>query len=316
MFVTRISLALWTLGAFQLLAIAQDVQLRQAHRGGTTTLAIRPDGKQFATAGNDHLVKLWDAASGQCTATFSGHHVPVTAVAFSPAGSLLVSADRAGRLLLWKPESSATARLLEGHPLCINGIAFAPGGGSFMTCSQDRRVKIWSSETGALIRAVGPLSAALTALAVAPDGRHCTVSGQDGLIIRIDLANGSAMPLAHDKVSIHSLSFTSDGSQLLAGGGDGVIRGWRVNDRCELPALNGHRDAIVSLHTSADGRRLLSVGESGQTVLWDAVSGKALFSHRFPAPAICGSLASDGSHALVVAGTNGFFQLTLPQRVQ
>ena len=51
-----------------------------------------PDGKTLASAGDDRMVKVWDATTGQEIRTLRGHAESVIVVAYSPDGKTLVSA--------------------------------------------------------------------------------------------------------------------------------------------------------------------------------------------------------------------------------
>ena len=63
-------------------------------------IAISPDGDSLASGSDDHVVRLWDVASGILKQTLEGHTDSVESVAFSPDGHTLatVSSDRTARL--------------------------------------------------------------------------------------------------------------------------------------------------------------------------------------------------------------------------
>jgi WD40 repeat protein len=83
--------------------------LAEGHEGAIRALGFSPDGRRFATAGEDRRIGVWDAASGARlfwlrageAGTESAHQGAVTAVSFTPDGHL-VSAGRDNTLKVWK----------------------------------------------------------------------------------------------------------------------------------------------------------------------------------------------------------------------
>ena len=47
---------------------------RLSHGGPISAVAVRPDGKRFATAGSNNIARLWDAADGKALAEMRGEH--------------------------------------------------------------------------------------------------------------------------------------------------------------------------------------------------------------------------------------------------
>ena len=65
-------------------------------------LAFSPDGRTFATAGDDTSVILWDVPSTQPTGRLMGHTDTVRALAFAPDSKRLFSASWDGDSRTWE----------------------------------------------------------------------------------------------------------------------------------------------------------------------------------------------------------------------
>ena len=65
------------------------------------TPAFSPDGSRLAAPVPGHAVALWEAATGERLATFTGHAHEATSVAFSPNGARLVSGATDGSVIVW-----------------------------------------------------------------------------------------------------------------------------------------------------------------------------------------------------------------------
>ena len=89
----------------------------KAHDGWIRCLAVSPDGKWLASGGNDHLVKLWDIASGKPVATLKAHQRHVYSVAFHPTKPWLLSGDLMGYVHQWDLDKHQSMRSFHAKDL-------------------------------------------------------------------------------------------------------------------------------------------------------------------------------------------------------
>jgi WD40 repeat protein len=75
--------------------------VRPVPRGPLALMILSPDGTLLAISGQDQMVHLWDAATGQELAAWRAHTASVTKLAFSPDGRILASSGSDGVIRLW-----------------------------------------------------------------------------------------------------------------------------------------------------------------------------------------------------------------------
>lgn len=83
-------------------ATASGEELRRIpHEKVVRAVALSPDGKVIATAGNSRGIRLFDADTGAPRGTLAGHRDGVSSLAFSPDGRRLLSGGFDGSAILW-----------------------------------------------------------------------------------------------------------------------------------------------------------------------------------------------------------------------
>jgi WD40 repeat protein len=105
------------------------------------------------------------------------------------------------------------------------------------------------------------------------------------------------------------VALSSDGAFLVAGTVTGEVWLWRVADRTQLLAVQGHIGLVSGVALNADGRLLASGGEDGMVRLWEASTGRllaALQGHTGGVRSV--GLSADG-RLLVSGGFDGTVRL-------
>ena len=106
-------------------------------------MAVSPNGKRLAAAGDYPLLRVWDAATAEHVASLPVA-TNIRSVAFSPDGKLLAAGGADGSVRFWDAATWRPLRSLEGHFVEVRDIAFSADSRRLATASFDGTVRVWS----------------------------------------------------------------------------------------------------------------------------------------------------------------------------
>ncbi|MFC5684703.1 WD40 repeat domain-containing protein [Amycolatopsis mediterranei] len=167
---------------------------------GIQELAISPDGRRLAAAGDDSNVWMWDITHPTgllVPSLLSGHNSDVKSVAFSPDGHFLASASRDATVRLWdldnprgrdktpvnpSPDKPLDLTGLIVHPDVVYSVAFSGDGATLASAAADGRVRLWDVHDRDHPTALADLTGhtdRVYSVAFGPDGHTLASAGQD-----------------------------------------------------------------------------------------------------------------------------------------
>ena len=77
-------------------------------------MAVRRDGRQIATGGEDGMVRTWDPATGRPALPPIDHGASISALAYDPTGTALASGGMDSTVRVW---SATSGRPAPGAPI-------------------------------------------------------------------------------------------------------------------------------------------------------------------------------------------------------
>ena len=276
----------------------------RAHPNTVRSVAFSPDpdGTRIVSGGDDNTVKVWDASSHQPNGNpLRGHRGTVSSVAFTTDGTRIMSGSFDGSVRVWDAVLGLPIPAGQGDE--IRAVAFSPDKSRMVMASggSDGTVKLWDAKTAAQIARLGEPSKdtnrAINGLAFDRDGGRIATAATDG---RVSLWNVKdrrvvELPMIDPPVGeprlpnprVQSVAFNKDGTQIVAGGFDGMVRLWDAKSLKPLGAMSAHKVVdgqtvpyqVWSVAFSPDGRRVVSgsgfdtynnqVGQNNLVQLWN-----------------------------------------------
>jgi WD40 repeat protein len=252
------------------------------HDGPVRFVAIRPDGKMLATAGDDRWVRLWDPVTGQPLRPPLEHHGQVMGLAFSPGGRFLFVStltDPTGRsawqvwdvITGWAPvQSFPNAELhfsSDGKRLVL-----IPGDGGRAPVQLYQAVDRWRP-AGSPMRVSGGNG---EASALSPDAKWLAAGGGNPRepVEVWDTGTGRLHQRLPYPGHLWKLSFSPDGKWLAAAAWDSTARVWDTKDWKPAGPPLRHQEHVRDVAFSPDSTLLATASFDGTVRLWDPAGGQ------------------------------------------
>ncbi|MBA3751269.1 hypothetical protein H0X06_00495 [Candidatus Dependentiae bacterium] len=273
------------------------------------------------------IIELWDIKKGTQTRSFKLKSCPtgVVSIAFRPDGKSFITGLIDGQVIAWNSETLKPITEFKGHTNNVMSVAFSPDGRLLLTGSIDKTVRIWDAQTGKLIRtflfceeissvAFNPQCDTRNSLGFSQDSDFQTIligfNDPGSFSLNLDSAGSALLCNAftgkhlmlfdgHLK-GVTTATFSPDGSKILTGSQDGIIRLWsartgnrpsgsKVHIKLEYgsdkwvdvltgeqlaqlqltPMSWGDSNEITTALFSPDGKKILTTSLDKKVQVWD-----------------------------------------------
>jgi WD40 repeat protein len=241
-----------------------------------TAVAISPDGRLVAAAGDDHLVHLWSLADGRRLHSLRGHLDWVRSLSFSADGARLASGGDDRRVLVWDLASGRQAQALGGNDKAVYCLRYSPDGRTLAAVGFDRQLKLYEAASGDLATVLACPCTDMRAVAFSPDSRLMASAGRNGQVRVWDVLSQSIAfeRNLHDR-RIRALAFSHDGGHLAVAGDASQIVILDGRNGLPLGTIPNLAGRVMSLAYVGPG--LLASGSSDNSIqLWDVTTAREL----------------------------------------
>jgi WD40 repeat protein len=251
-------------------------------------VTFTPNGKAIAVTSQGKVIHLFNFESGEKIRDFARDNPESSLKGFEEALGIAFSHD--GKLLAAggfdNDKGLYFARLLEvetgkelrrfmhtRYSYGIPSLALSPDGKMLATRSHDGCFRVFDVATGKLLREFASDGGGrkLGTVAFSPDSKTVAAAGDS---IRLYDTTTWAERLRIDRKQASHLQFTDGGKTLTAAFSSAICRWDATTGKSLFP--EGVDSPVAQIIVTADGRRVFTRGQGGDTHLWDAATGKHL----------------------------------------
>ncbi|TKX25480.1 transcriptional repressor [Elsinoe australis] len=280
-----------------------DVELvhNLAHPSVVCCVRFSRDGR-FVATGCNRSAQIFDVETGNQVSHLQDNSLSqdgdlyIRSVCFSPDGFHLATGAEDKIIRIWEIQARAVRHRFAGHEQDIYSLDYSSDGRYIASGSGDRTVRLWDIQGNQCMLSLA-IEDGVTTVAISPDNRFLAAGSLDksvrvwdmqtgNLLERLEEANGNP---GH-KDSVYSVAFAPQSRELVSGSLDRTIRMWELqphyggmrNGADQVPkggkcirTFEGHKDFVLSVALTPDGRWVLSGSKDRGVQFWDPTSGDA-----------------------------------------
>jgi serine/threonine protein kinase len=213
----------------RVLILHRGFYIYPGHSGAVHALVWSPDGQYLASAGNDHTVQVWDAATGDSFSAYGGHSDTVFALAWSPNGKRIASGGSDHSLRVWHVASGRKVFTKRNHSNIVLGVAWSPDGRYIASGGSDHKVHIWDAASGGNVLTYRGHSDTVHAVAWSPDGKHIASGSSDQTVQVWEALTGHNVFTHRGHTDrVNAVAWSSDGQRIASGSQDRTVQVWQA----------------------------------------------------------------------------------------
>jgi WD40 repeat protein len=201
----------------------------QAHDAEINSTQYSPDGSMILSAGNDGIVRLWDAQNGNLLREIT-REGGVRVAKFSRDGNQIAAADWDKTAYIFDASSGEQLFELKGHKDQILAFAFSHDGQYVYTASYDSTIRKWDLNTGAELLVMTGHTGRISDLDISPDDKLLASASADTTVKVWDSETGKELyNYVGNNEDSNSVAFSADGKSILTASTDETTKEFTID---------------------------------------------------------------------------------------
>ena len=275
-----------------------EISLLPGDRHVFKGIAFSSDGNTLSGVNLDGKISRWDVAKGKLLTTFPQREIPeyLYTVDFSKDSTKLASVSLGEEF-----DKIQVSNLVTGIPPTITNIdvgrkegirttiALSPDNRLLATSKEEKGerypIHVWNADTGErLFTLEREEHGSIRGLVFSTDGKTLASCDSDTILLW-DIDTKTVRAAFKTDMFLSALAFSPNSQLLASGDDDGVINLWnatvqqegltgKIGQNLSDLKLRKHREEIVALAFSPDGKMLLSGSKDGTIRAWDTTTGQ------------------------------------------
>lgn len=251
--------------------------------GPVYAVAFHSNNKTVATAGYDRNIYTWDVTTGSMLKSWGAHSSLIRDLTFLPGSDLLLSASFDRWIRLWDAKNGVRHNYIGFHQNNATHVAYDPKTKLVYSGSWDFTVGRWRMENQAKKR-FDPIGFAPLSMTMSPDGQWLALTSDAGQVGIWRVSDGRRVRVWTPHNAITRAVRFSKNSQFVFTASDNadsdddqMVKMWRLSDGSLVHTFAGHKDRVIALALSPDGKLLASGGWNSVVRVWDIAKRQQLY---------------------------------------
>ncbi len=230
-----------------------------AHPGGVVAAQYHSNGTQLLTAGSaDKTVKLWDLTKNAVLKNFGPLPEAIKFASFN-RDFTQVGAAAGKTVVLWNVADGKEIANLK-HPTDVTSFSFTADKTRLATGATDKLTRLWDLATGKELQFF-PQEDAVAAVQFTPQNAIVSAAGKAA---RLDTP-AAVRAIQADAQALTCLAVVPNGTHVLTGGSDKVVKLWNLANGQMERAFGGATDVVKAVAVSKN-IQLVAAGGADQTL--------------------------------------------------